>query len=59
MKTSKNDITGDEIKTKGSSSDLYRDGWDRIFGKKDNKKSEENNAQIAQSEEVAPLKGEK
>lgn len=59
MKTSKNDITGDEIKTKGSSSDLYRDGWDRIFGKKNTKDSDKNNAQIAQSEEVAPLNGEK
>ena len=31
--TSKNDITGDSQKTK-SSSDAYREGWDRIFGKK-------------------------
>jgi hypothetical protein len=30
---SKNDITGNEIKTK-TSSDKYREGWDRIFGKK-------------------------
>lgn len=30
----KNDITGDEIKSKSSTSD-YEDGWDRIFGKKD------------------------
>lgn len=33
METAKNDITGDEIKTK-TSSDAFRDGWDRIFGKK-------------------------
>lgn len=32
--TTKNPITGDEIKTKGST-DNYRDGWDRIFGKKE------------------------
>ena len=29
----KNDITGDEIKSKTTSS-AYEDGWDRIFGKK-------------------------
>lgn len=36
-KTSKvavNDITGDSILTK-SSTEKYRDNWDRIFGKKD------------------------
>lgn len=32
--TAKNDITGDTIATK-SASELYRQGWDRIFGKKD------------------------
>jgi len=32
--TARNDITGDAIQTKGST-DAYRDGWDRIFGKKD------------------------
>lgn len=31
---SKNDITGDEIKSKLSSS-KYEDGWDRIFGNKE------------------------
>lgn len=30
---SKNDITGDEIKTK-SANEQYRENWDRIFGKK-------------------------
>lgn len=29
---SKNDITGDTIQTK-SPSDLYRDNWEKIFGK--------------------------
>lgn len=29
---SKNDITGDEIKTKGAS-DSYRENFDKIFGK--------------------------
>jgi hypothetical protein len=31
--TSRNDITGDAIATKGTS-DAYRDNYDRIFGKK-------------------------
>ena len=31
--TARNDITGDVIATKGST-DAYRDGWDRIFGRK-------------------------
>ena len=38
-KTSKvavNDITGDSILTR-SSTEKYRDNWDRIFGKKDSK----------------------
>lgn len=35
----KNDITGDEIKSK-TSSKAYEDNWERIFGKKD-KKSEQ------------------
>lgn len=30
----KNDITGDEIKSK-SSTKAYEDNWDRIFGKKE------------------------
>ena len=30
----KNDITGDEIKTKASTSS-YEDGWDRIFGRRE------------------------
>lgn len=34
--TSKNDITGDNIKSK-TNNDLYRNGWDRIFGKENNK----------------------
>lgn len=33
-----NDITGDHIITKVSSED-YRNGWDRIFGKKDKDES--------------------
>lgn len=31
--TARNDITGDVIATKGST-DAFRSGWDRIFGKK-------------------------
>lgn len=37
--TSKNDITGDLIKSKNSNQ-AYEDGWDRIFGKKDINKDE-------------------
>jgi hypothetical protein len=32
--TSKNDITGDKLATKPAN-DVYRDNWERIFGKKD------------------------
>ena len=32
--TATNDITGDSIHSKPSN-DLYRDNWERIFGKKD------------------------
>ena len=38
--TAKNDVTGDLIKTKGSS-EQYRDNWEKIFGKKKEEKSEE------------------
>ena len=31
--TAKNDVTGDEIKTKTSNLDAYSKGWDRIFAK--------------------------
>lgn len=37
--TSKNDITGDDIKSK-TNSEKYRDGWNRIFGNKPNRKIE-------------------
>jgi len=36
--SSQNDITGDHIITKASS-EGYRNGWDRIFGKKDKEES--------------------
>lgn len=32
--TTRNDITGDTLQTKATT-DKYRDGWDRIFGKKE------------------------
>jgi len=35
--TSKNDITGDSIRTKGTLSPEGRDNWDKIFDKKDKK----------------------
>ena len=37
--TAKNDITGDKIQSKANT-DKFRDGWDRIFASKENKKSE-------------------
>lgn len=36
----KNDVTGDTIQTK-ISSDLYRQNWDKIFGKKNKKKKKD------------------
>lgn len=36
--TSRNDVTGDKIQTKGTLSKEGRDNWDRIFGKKDHTK---------------------
>jgi len=36
----KNEITGDEIKTK-SPTEKYLSGWDMIFGKKDDKRRDE------------------
>jgi len=37
-KTSKNDITGDFIKSKPAS-DMFEENFERIFGKKENKES--------------------
>jgi len=34
----KNDITGDNIRSKISNQKAYGDGWERIFGKKKGKK---------------------
>lgn len=41
-----NDITGDTIQSRAST-DLYRDNWDRIFGKKrtENPKQEDDSTQ--------------
>lgn len=36
----KNDVTGDAIQTK-LASDLYRQNWEKIFGKKKKKKKED------------------
>tara|TARA_R110000868_G_C10441901_1_gene725432 strand:+ start:386 stop:571 length:186 start_codon:yes stop_codon:yes gene_type:complete len=52
--TSKNDITGDEIKSK-TSSDKYRDGWDRIFSQKKVKKVETLADYIAQVNQQEPI----
>lgn len=46
----RNDITGDTIVTK-KTDDSYRDGWDRIFGKKSKteKAEEQNEEQVRDS----------
>jgi hypothetical protein len=36
----KNDVTGDSLRTRVSN-DKYSEGWDRIFGKKDENKPKE------------------
>lgn len=36
----KNDVTGDTIQTKNTS-DLYRQNWEKIFGKKKKKKDDQ------------------
>jgi hypothetical protein len=38
--TAKNDITGDEIKSK-TNNDLFREGWERIFAKKEQPSQDE------------------
>ena len=35
--TATNAVTGALIKSRGTNQDVYADGWDRIFGKKDDK----------------------
>lgn len=40
MAVTKNDVTGDKIKSKANSQ-AYRDNWDRIFSKKEEIKQEE------------------
>ena len=32
--TSRNEVTGDAIRSKGTNQSAYAEGWDRIFGKK-------------------------
>jgi hypothetical protein len=34
MKSAKNDVTGDSIRTKATTTDAYAKGWDRVFKKK-------------------------
>lgn len=47
---SKNDITGDEIKTKGSN-EKYRENWERIFGK-DKQKGKPSESKDVQSNQA-------
>ncbi len=51
--TAKNDITGDTIATK-SNSDLYRSGWERIFGRRQENKEPEQPTNS--SEQTQPCK---
>lgn len=39
MKSSTNEITGDNLVSKSSNQDAYAEGWDRIFNKKEESKS--------------------
>lgn len=43
--TATNDITGDQIKS-GKVTDTYRDNWDKIFGKKDVSKEQQDNKPV-------------
>lgn len=45
----RNDVTGDSITTK-SSSNAYRDNWDRIFGEKNKTKESESDEQKDEEE---------
>lgn len=47
--TAKNDVTGDALRSRGPSK-AYEDGWDRIFGKKNEKKSEESDKSLISNE---------
>ena len=42
---SKNDITGDELKSK-TSNESYRNGWERIFGNRDKKDNTESTTNV-------------
>ena len=53
--TSKNDITGDEIKSK-TNSDRYREGWDRIFGKKQEESVKETDKKEQDKDNNAPVR---
>lgn len=52
---SRNDITGDLIKTKTTSDDKYAEGWDRIFGKKRNTDTSSDSGHSADSQCNPPL----
>ena len=52
--TQKNDITGDSLTTKVTN-DLYRRGWDRIFGQKNTKTLDDYIKKVQVEENIAPL----
>lgn len=45
-KTTKNDVTGDSLRSKPTS-DAYRDNWETIFGSKSKEKKPENKGEEA------------
>lgn len=47
--TARNDVTGDLLQTK-SNTEAYRQGWERIFGKKKTESIEENKKQAEEKE---------
>lgn len=53
-KTARNDITGDFIHSKPSS-DMFEQGWDRIFGKKKKPEYELDDGQLTE-EQYAEIK---
>ena len=53
-KTARNDITGDFIHSKPSS-DMFEQGWDRIFGKKKKPEYELDDGQLTE-EQYAKIK---
>jgi hypothetical protein len=54
MTTSKNDITGDQLISK-TATDLYREGWDRIFNKTQKSSSDSKTSDLITKEKDQEL----